>query len=707
LARIPSCHATTKKENKNNNGKHLTIALAGNANVGKSVIFNQLTGSHQTIGNWPGKTVESAKGVLHFDGYEATIVDLPGIYSLSTFSLEELVTRDYIAREKPDVIIDVIGAPVLERNLFFTLQLMEMDVPLVVCLNQMDIAKGKGLIIDVGRLEGWLGVPVIPTIASRGKGVRELIEKAIEVARQKQESTDSKDKSSNNGEAGIKEKRGHHHHWHGARFVDGVEAHTEGNRGHHHRHRHGTRFGDRVEERVEELTRLIDSQQLNLDYPSRWVAIKLLEGDADVKQLVSSKSDNLIRASETLAKKMEEAYQEPGFAVLASERYLLANQIARDVQRQETAKPTLMDKLDRLATQRVFGYIVTFAVIGGLLLWTLTVGDFLSGLLSHAFSFFHPVDPQVSGATWSIVWNGMFGGLVAGITLVIPFVVPFYLMLAIMEDSGILSRVAFMMDSAMHQMGLHGKAIIPLILGYGCNVPAIYTTRIMGTRRERLLASFAITFAPCSARTIVILGLVAAFVGMGWALALYAVDLLIMFVAVKVALRVIPGEVPGLIMEMHSFRVPSSSVVAKQTWSRTKSLIYLVFPMYMVGTTIVQGLYAFGALEPINNSLSFLTVGWLGLPAIAGILLIFGAVRKELILLTLVAIYGTNLALVLTPAQLIVLALVGMLYLPCIATIGILVKEFSWKAAVAISAANLASAILIGGIAARVLALVS
>jgi ferrous iron transport protein B len=301
----------------------------------------------------------------------------------------------------------------------------------------------------------------------------------------------------------------------------------------------------------------------------------------------------------------------------------------------------------------------------------------------------------------------MFGGLVAGVTLVIPFVVPFYLMLAIMEDSGILSRVAFMMDSAMHQMGLHGKAIIPLILGYGCNVPAIYTTRIMGTRRERLLASFVITFAPCSARTIVILGLVSAFVGMGWALALYAVDLLIMFVAAKVALRVIPGEVPGLIMEMHSFKVLSLSVVAKQTWSRTKSLIYLVFPMYMAGTTIVQILYAFGALGPINSGLSFLTVGWLGLPAIAGILLIFGAVRKEMILLTLVAIYGTNLAFVLTPAQFIVLALVGMLYLPCIATIGILAKEFGWKAAVTISAANLASAILIGGIAARVLTLAS
>jgi ferrous iron transport protein B len=289
---------------------------------------------------------------------------------------------------------------------------------------------------------------------------------------------------------------------------------------------------------------------------------------------------------------------------------------------------------------------------------------------------------------------------------VLPFVIPFYLLLAAMEDSGILTRVAFMLDSAMHQLGLHGKAIIPLILGYGCNVPAIYSTRIMGTRRERLLASFAITFAPCTARTIVILGLVAVFVGIGWALALYALDLLIMFAAVKVALKINPGETPGLIMEMHAFKVPSLKVIARQTWSRTKSLIFMVFPMYMAGTAAVQGLYASGVLGPVSHTLSPLTVGWLGLPVIAGILLIFGIVRKEMILLTLVAIYGTNLAVVLTPDQFFVLALVGTLYLPCIATIGILTREFGWKPAAAISAANLASALLFGGIVARILTLI-
>ncbi len=187
MAGFTSCHPAASKRgkgyrnrNRHQHGKTLTIALAGNANVGKSVIFNQLTGSHQTIGNWPGKTVERAAGTLHFDGYDITIVDLPGIYSLSTFSLEEIVTREYIAHEKPDVIIDVVGAPVLERNLFFTLQLMELESPMVVCLNQMDIAEGKGITIDAARLEAALGVPVVPTVAAAGKGIRELVRQAIE-----------------------------------------------------------------------------------------------------------------------------------------------------------------------------------------------------------------------------------------------------------------------------------------------------------------------------------------------------------------------------------------------------------------------------------------------------------------------------------------------------------------------------------------------
>jgi ferrous iron transport protein B len=687
LTDIMSCHpATSKKSSGEGNSRPLTIALAGNANVGKSVIFNQLTGSHQTIGNWPGKTVDSARGILNYDGREIAIVDLPGIYSLSTFSLEELVTRDYIAREKPDVIIDVIGAPVLERNLFFTLQLMEMDVPMVVCLNQMDVAAAHGITINDRKLEARLGLPVVPTVAARGKGIRELIGRAIETAG-----------AAENNEApavGPRDRQGN-----GDRPGDSSR--------HHRRRRHrGAHFRNGLNDAIDSLAELIELEKLNLGYPSRWVALKLVEGDANIHDLVSPKSEGVIQASETLAKKLEEVYRQPRFAAVASERYALANEIARDVQSQETARTTFADRLDRLTTQKFFGYIMSFIVIGGLLVWTFTVGDFLSNALSNALSFFQPVNPQVSGPAWSIIWNGVFGGFVAGVTLVLPFVIPFYLMLAVMEDSGILTRVAFMLDSAMHQMGLHGKAIIPLILGYGCNVPAIYTTRIMGTRRERLLASFAITFAPCAARTIVVLGLVSVFVGTGWALGLYAIDLLVMFLAVRLALKVMPGETPGLIMEMHSFKVPSFAVVTRQTWSRTKSLLIMVFPMYMVGTAAVQAAYAFGVLQPVSDFLSPLTVAWLGLPVIAGILLIFGIVRKEMILLTLVAIYGTNLAAVLTTPQFIVLALVGMLYLPCLATIGILQREFGWKAATAISAANLAAALLVGGIVARILSLV-
>jgi ferrous iron transport protein B len=648
-----------RNRHRHRHARHLTIALAGNANVGKSVIFNQLTGSQQTIGNWPGKTVEKATGTLSVDGHDITVVDLPGIYSLSTFSLEEIVSREYIARERPDVIINVVGAPVLERNLFFTLQLLEMNVPMVVCLNQMDIALSRGIDIDAVKLESILGIKVVPTVAARGRGIQELVDTAIKVA----------------------EAPG-----------DGVKSTVS--------------YGDKVEAAAAALAGLMKTEGLDLGYPSRFVAIKLLEGDTAIRESAGEKSPKLVDASVELAREMENTYQQPDFTVVASERYALANRIAGEVQRAKTPELSFADRLDRIATHKVYGYIISFAVLTGLLLWTFTIGWYFSGLLANALSFFQPVDPQVTGNIWGIIWNGVFGGFVAGATLVIPYVIPFYFILAVLEDSGILTRIAFMLDSAMHQMGLHGKAIIPIILGYGCNVPAIYSTRIMGTRRERLLAGFAITFAPCTARTIIIFGLVATFAGIPWALALYAINLLIMFGAARLAARAVPGQLTGLIMEIHSFKVPSLSVVGRQTWARTKSLVLMVFPMYMVGTAAVQLAYALDWLQPVNNALSFLTVGWLGLPVLGGILLIFGAARKELILLMAVALLGTNLAAYFTTSQLIVLALVGAIY-PCFATVGALTREFGWKSAWAIIGANMAVAILVGGIFAKLWALFS
>ncbi|OGD45606.1 ferrous iron transport protein B [Candidatus Bathyarchaeota archaeon RBG_16_48_13] len=654
-----SCHSGSSNSKKSQNNGRITIALAGNANVGKSVLFNQLTGSSQIIGNWPGKTVEKAEGTLNFEGQKITVVDLPGIYSFSTFGMEEIVSREYVALEDPDVVINVVDAAVLERNLFFTLQLIEIEAPLVICLNQVDAAKNKGISIDRKKLEQALGVPVVPTVVIRGEGIYELTKTALVVAR-----------NCSNNETPV-------------------------------------RYGAEIEERISKLDLAIQTGNLGLRYPSRWVAIKLLENDPEIKKLVSSKSDGVIKTARTLAEEISSIHNEPCFAVIASERYSLASKVANEVQRQSEVKTTLSEKLNWITTHKMFGYITSVGVIAALLIWTFSIGNFLSTLFSDALSLFSSVNPSFSGSIQGIIWNGVYGGLVAGITLVVPYVVPFYLMLAMIEDSGILTRVAFMMDSAMHTIGLHGKALIPMILGYGCNVPAIQACRIMETKRERLLASYAITFAPCAARTIVILGLVAAFVGPTWALSLYAVDIMLIFVLGKAALKVVPGKSTGLIMEMHSFKVPSLSVVTKQTWARTKSLIYFVFPLYIVGSALIQVLFAVGILQYLSNAFSPLTVGWLGLPAIAGILLILGLVRKELTLLGAVAIFGsTNLALFFTPVQLITLALVSIIFIPCISTVTVLAKDHGWKAASVIAIANFATAIVVGGIAFRLLSLI-
>ncbi len=640
------------------NRRKITIALAGNANVGKSVIFNHLTGSNQIIGNWPGKTVEIARGKLNFENYEIEIVDLPGIYSFSTYSLEEIVSREYILTEKPDVVINVVDASVLERNLFFTLQLKEMEVPLVVCLNQIDVARKKGIEVDDKKLQKLLGVPVVPTVAVRGEGLYSLIRSALKVVK----------------EGPAKQKI--------------------------------IRYGDEVEERIEKLVSFIESKPIRLEYPLRWVAIKLLENDPEIRKLIPDSHKDIIEYSESLSRELEKIHGEPGFSIISSERYSVAGKIAGQVQKRASGEVNISERLDQIVMHRVFGYVISLLVIGGLLLWTFFIGNFFSGILSRLFEFFQPVDPQVSGTLIAILWNGAFGGIVAGITLVIPFVIPFYTLLTVIEDSGILTRIAFMMDSLMHKIGLHGKALIPLILGYGCNVPAIHATRILESRRERLLASLAITFAPCSARTIVLLGLVAVFAGIKWAIILYIIDFLVILGVGRIAFRALPGETPGLIMELHSFRVPSLWVVMRQTWIRTKSLIYLVFPIYIFGSSGVQALYALGILDPVGRLLSPLTVTWLGLPAITGILLIFGIVRKEYILLMLVAIYGMNLSQYLTQIQFVVLAFIGMLYLPCLSTITILAREFGWKSSAIISLTNLVTAIVLGGVFYRILSFI-
>ena len=638
-----------------------TIALAGNANVGKSVIFNQLTGVDQIIGNWPGKTVERAEGLLLHSGTRIRVIDLPGIYSLTTYSMEELVSRDFIALEHPDAVINVIDASALERNLFFTIQLLELAPPLMIAVNQVDLAEKKGITIDTQKLSALLSVLVIPTIAIRGKGIPAL--------------TDT--------------------------ITDLMQNHPVPP---------ALLYGKEIEERIGKIIPLLAA--VSTPYPVRWTAIKLLERDPSIVKLVSEQDLGIAEKAGLLAGEIESIHGEPVCVVMSAERYQIADRIVEQVMiiqapGEGPKKKSLTDKLDAVALHPVLGYLAVIAVIGGLLLWTFLIGAQVSAFLAGFLSQYEQYEPVVTGPLMDILWNGAFTGFVAGVTLVIPYVLPFYLLLAVMEDSGYLTRISVMLDRGMHKLGLHGKAIIPMILGYGCNVPAIYACRIMETPKQKTLAAFLVTLVPCTARTVVILGLVAAFVNIWWALALYAFDILLIIVVGRIAFRAMPGESVGLIMEMPDYHVPSISVVLKQTWTRTKSLVWIVFPAYIIGSAIIQGFYAAGLLNPVNDLLSPVTVLWLGLPAIIGITLIFGIVRKELTILTLAVIFHTtNFATIMTPVQLIVLTLVSMLYIPCISVILVLASEFGWRKALGIPIAEIVMAIAIGGVAFRVLSLV-
>jgi len=651
--------STAGKESGIKNADY-TIALAGNANVGKSVIFNQLTGVDQIIGNWPGKTVERAEGLLLHKGKRIRVIDLPGIYSFSTYSMEELVSRDFIALEHPDAVVNVIDASAVERNLFFTIQLLELAPPLMIAVNQIDLAEKKGITIDTGKLSALLSVPVVSTVAIKGKGIPVL--------------TDA--------------------------ITDLMQNHPVPP---------ALLYGKEIEERIGKIISLLEA--VTTPYPVRWTAIKLLERDPSIVKLVSEQDPGIAGKAGGLASEIESIHGEPVCVVMSAERYQIADRIAAEVMTirppgEGPQKKSLTDKLDAIALHPVLGYLAVIAVIGGLLIWTFLIGAQVSALLASFLSQFEQYEPVINGPIQDILWNGAFTGFVAGVTLVIPYVLPFYLLLAVMEDSGYLTRISVMLDRGMHKLGLHGKAIIPMILGYGCNVPAIYSCRIMETPKQKTLAAFLVTLVPCTARTVVILGLVAAFVNIWWALALYAFDILLIILVGRIAFKAVPGESVGLIMEMPDYHVPSVSVVLKQTWTRTKSLIWIVFPAYIIGSAIIQGFYAAGWLNPVNALLSPITVLWLGLPAVIGITLIFGIVRKELTILTLAVIFGTtNFAAVLTPVQLIVLALVSMLYIPCISAILVLASEFGWKKALAISATEIIMAIAIGGIAFRVLSL--
>jgi ferrous iron transport protein B len=304
----------------------------------------------------------------------------------------------------------------------------------------------------------------------------------------------------------------------------------------------------------------------------------------------------------------------------------------------------------------------------------------------------------------SFIWDAGVEGFIGGVVVAIPYIGPFYLVLSLLEDSGYLARVAYLMDSAMHAIGLHGKGFIPVMLGFGCNVPAVLGARIMETEREQLICAFVASLVPCAARSIVIMGLVAAYVGFRWALLLYLIDFILIFILGRIAYKVAPDEPVGLIMEMPSFRLPSAKTSAQRTWFRLKLFVYEAFPIMIAGNFVIQVAAILGLLGVVEGLMSPVTVWWLGLPSAAGVVLIFGVLRKELTLILLGSLMGTtNFAAILTPVQMFVFAFVVMVYVPCISTIAALVKEFGYRKALIISGVEIGVAVVLGGVILRIL----
>jgi ferrous iron transport protein B len=650
--------------------KNLIIALAGNANVGKSAIFNQLTGLNQVTGNWPGKTVERAEGTLHFKGYNIRVVDLPGTYSLSAYTMEEIVSRDYLAIEKPNIIVNVLDASAMERNLYLTLQLLELEVPIVLALNQIDFAAKKGLHIDIERLSKFLEVKAVPTVAITGTGISELLSTVVEEATKTQKL---------------------------ARKIT---------------------YGKEIEEHILAIENLVVVKLLELKaiYPSRWLAIKLLEKDSEISGKVATLSNgkDLLELVEEITSELESVHGEAPAVIMAAERYALASQISKDVVSVERSPRISIEQyLAAITTDRIFGYLILAGIVA-IIFWVIFAGgNLLSAILESGLSRITEGITNLlsslfnSPAAVELISKGIIGGIAAGITIALPYIIPFYIILAILEDSGYLPRAAFLMDSIMHKIGLHGKAFIPLMLGYGCTVPACIGCRIMETKRERFLTAFVVLLIPCAARTVVILGLVGRYVGLPAVIGLYLFDLALVFGLGRIAFKVLPGEPVGLIMEMPNFKKPSPKTIAVKTWIRTKDFVYVAFPIMIAGSVAVEAFSLLGLMPYFVNAVSPIMIGWLGLPAVAAIPLIFGILRKELtlvLLTTTLAAIGLGLTS-LSPVQMIVFTIVVMIYIPCLATIAACKKEFGWKKSLGMAIIDVALALFIGGLAFRILSL--
>lgn len=631
----------------------MRFALIGQPNCGKSTLFNQVAGYRAETGNFAGTTVTYTETKVRVLGDVVELVDLPGTYTLLGTNPAERVVLDYLIEKRVDAIINVIDATHLVQGLTLTLELMELGRPMVLVINMMDEAKRQGIKLDGEKLAVKLGIPVLPMVASRGQGVREAFNRTWQIAHKKTKPSPQI-------------------------------------------------YGEDIERSILELRDELKHGEFPVG--RRAIVVKLLEGDPKLTEQVSEKVPGIQSAIQNQLDILCHQSSRQAVWLVATERQRIARDLTTEIMTQKKSRLTLRDKLDDYLLHPLWGYVFLFIILGLFFYAVYGIGSLLEGPLLDIFNRMDDLiisNLKAEGLLQQII-SGTIQGFSGGLAIVLPYLIPFLVGLGFMEDIGYLTRIAFLMDALMHRMGLHGKAIVPFILGYGCSVPAIMSTRIMEDKRDRFLSAALSTMVPCAARLAVIFGLVAFYLGPWHALGIYLYNLFVIAATGRIITRYLPEDSPGLILEMPVYRLPTIKTVTAKAWFRIREFIFEAWPILIAGSIILAVMNYFSITQYINGLLQPFNQ-LLGLPVEVGTPLIFGIFRKELSLIMLAQAFGTSdYAAVMNAEQMIVFTVFVVFYIPCLATMLSIRSELGRKAMWQITALT----ILVATIAALVVRLV-
>jgi ferrous iron transport protein B len=699
-----------------------------------------MAGYRSLTSNFAGTTVEYTHGQARVDGQVLELIDLPGIYSLSATSAVEEVSRQYLLEGEWGVIINVLDASQLARSLELTLELLDLESPLVVCLNMMDEAVRKGMTINAKALQSSLGVPVVEAIGGRGRGIIETFRTAMDVAANSSRARayvyapDAEDMVE---ELAGKVGGGAYGRPAAGPKVPGVRSQqsepspglagttsscalgccspggcVNAAAGHGVLVPTAVAVPDRPVFPASDL-RVLPPQSSVTNHqsptiafpPARFRALQWVQSDP---RQVREEEPALAPAVEWAQAGIATRTGLPADAAVSSARHGACLTLFERVARVARPRADWREQADRIAMHPVWGYPVLLTVFLGFFRLIFDVGKLGEDRILNLFDALVAALAQhmnAQGALFAGV-KGAVLGTAGAVAIVLPYLLPFLVGLAILEDIGYLSRVGYLMDAAMHRLGLHGTATLPILVGYGCSVPAVMATRILTTRRDRFIAAFLAVLVPCSARMTVIFALVGFYLGANYALGIYALNIIVVAAAGAVLARLWPEISPGMLMEVPAYRLPAPRVVALKTWWRLREFVLVAFPLLVVGSVLLSMVDFYGWQHGINAALSPLTT-LLGLPRSVGLTLIFGVLRKELSLLMLMQALGTTHVLgVMTAAQIFIFTLFVTFYLPCMATLASMMRELGWRLTLAASSALLALAVVISLAARGILTLV-